>query len=77
MGCNTKIVMMKFVLKKRDKKDKVLFSKVVSDLDEIMDIEEDIFKFEIIFKEGIKLNALNNLDEIEPDKIQTINIIIF
>jgi len=68
--------MMKFVLKKRGIKDKVLFSKVIEDLSEIIDVEEDIFKFEIIFKEGIKLNDLNNLDEIESDKIQTINIII-
>lgn len=67
--------MMKFVLKKRGIKDKVLFSKVIEDLSEII-VEEDIFKFEIIFKEGIKLNDLNNLDEIESDKIQTINIII-
>lgn len=68
---------MKFVLKKRDKKDKVLFSKEIADFDEIIDIEEDIFKVEFIFKEGIKLDNLNSLSEIEPDQIRTINIIIY
>lgn len=68
---------MKFVLKKRDKKDKVLFSKEISDFDEIFEIEEDIFKLEIIFKDGIKLHNLDSISEIEPDQIRTINIIIY
>lgn len=68
---------MKFVLKKRDKKDRVLFSKEIADFDEIIDIEEDIFKFEIIFKDGIKLENLNNLGDIEPQKVKTINVIIY
>lgn len=68
---------MKFVLKKRDKKDKVLFSKEITDFDEIFDIEEDIFKVEFIFQEGVKLDNLNSISEIEPEQIRTINIIIF
>lgn len=68
---------MKFVLKKRDKKDRVLFSKEIADFDEVIDIEEDIFKVEFIFKEGIKLNNINSISEIEPEQIRTINIIIY